>query len=913
MSNLAFDFQPSVPTLDVSTLAPYDVHIAVNGQIIELTASTRPSAPGGDFLRLFYKRAFSPENMQVDNDAANSVITISVSSANIAVMHSLAEIIPITSRMVRLVGDMKEFHSIIPWKAVAFYEPNGKERNSASYFNIVPLNPYGVNDETYEYLRHLGGWKIQGSQMWRIPMNKLFKFVQSNTPGEHGVAITISLARILVAPIGKPFDGNLLSLKQTPIKTLHYARYDTRPQNSTRERGKSLAESLTDFGYGSVFDVLYNRPRRYLDLSNPVSSLRGLDAGENAYIVGRISSWEPMYSGKGSYCMVKTDDKKIKVTFWGPSQWRIRKFPVGTEVIVGGKVAFYNGIALTADFIDTLDVSTVENPYIPVYAQSPSRGIMNPLISNMVREALTRLTVGGNPGVVQGSYWGELPEGVLGVSEALVKLHFPECVEDIGVAVDSLAWHELVWMQVMLRNAAATADDAQGVVNAGSDGGVADRVVDGLPYSLTGDQVRAYETIKNLMAAEAPMDALLSADVGAGKTIVQILAALVAVDSGRQAVIIAPTDILARQIYVASQSALKSIDGMEPLFVSGSLKASERKAAVKKIEDGSASLIIGTHTLLNMAKFHDLGFVCFDEQQKFGVEQRDRLLMARADGAIPDFLVATATPIPRTIAQIAYGEVEFIKISEKPAGRKPVETEWVAYKHDEMLQHPNHRLWEDIRREIKQGHQAFIVAPLVEEANAVDAPSVKELATDIRRVLPSANIGMLHGKMKPSEQAEIMQSFRDGDIDVLVASTIVEVGVDIPNATRIVIMGAERLGASSLHQLRGRVGRNDLHAKCWLVSPAESKSAQARMNALVEFSDGFEIAEADTETRGEGDVLTQNQHGTVKSRFLSLGKHKHLIDSATATAEAILADPEKLPEAYKDALTFFEGTSGTAI
>ena len=230
MSNLAFDFQPSVPTLDVSTLAPYDVHIAVNGQIIELTASTRPGAPGGDFLRLFYKRAFSPENMQVDNDAANSVIAISVSSANIAVMHSLAEIIPITSRMVRLVGDMKEFHSIIPWKAVAFYEPNGKERNSASYFNIVPLNPYGVNDETYEYLRHLGGWKIQGSQMWRIPMSKLFKFVQSNTPGEHGVAITISLARILVAPVDKPFDGNLLSLKKTPIKTLHYAPTKQHPR-----------------------------------------------------------------------------------------------------------------------------------------------------------------------------------------------------------------------------------------------------------------------------------------------------------------------------------------------------------------------------------------------------------------------------------------------------------------------------------------------------------------------------------------------------------------------------------------------------------------------------------------------------------------------------------------------------------
>lgn len=904
---MTLEIPKNLPTVNPATLMPYDVYVVIDGTDIHLTASSNHNFTGAEFLRSLYRRAYTSETMRVTT--SGTIITLSTTALHAPTMHALAELLSYTLSIpaIRLTGDSKALYNVMPWKAAAFYAPSTTEKHGASFFKIAPLSPWGVNDKTFKYLRHLGGWKSADDNTWRVPMNKVFKFIQSNSPGERGVAVTRSLANLLVEPIGAPFDGNMLSLKDTPISALHFAKYDTRPQNSKREKGKTLAESLTSFGYKTIFDVLYNLPRRYLDLSNPVTSLRGLDAGENAYIVGRVSNWHPMKEKKGAWCTIKTSERNIKVAFWGPYQWREKKFPVSTEVIVGGKVTFYNGLTLTADFIDTLDVSSTDNPYVPIYAQSPARGIMTNLISNLVREALTRLTIDGNPGIEQNDYWATetLPEGILPINEALMRLHFPEKEDDVVEAIDSLAWYELVLMQVIVKTSAAAGKDAKGIKNSGKKSNYAQQVVQGLPYTLTNDQQTAYKTLTERMAGSAPMDALLSADVGAGKTIIQILAALTAVDSGRQAVIVAPTEILARQIYAAAQTAIGEVEGCEPLYLSGSMKAAERKQAIQDIKDGTAKLIIGTHTLLNATEFYDLGFVCFDEQQKFGVEQRDRLLSVRPDGAIPDFLLATATPIPRTIAQIEYGEVDFIQMQEKPAGRKPVETEWVESKYDHLLHHPKHAVWYDLNKEIKAGHQTFIVAPLVEENNDLEAPSVKELAKDLHRVLPKAKIGVLHGKMKPKEQEEAMNSFRSGETDVLVASTIVEVGVDVPNATRIVIMGAERLGASSLHQLRGRVGRSDLHAKCWLVSPAETKSAQARMEALVNYDDGFTIAEADTDTRGEGDILTNTQHGITRNRFLRLSKHRHIIPSAIEHAEAVVSNPEYRAEALHDAKKFF--------
>lgn len=896
------------PNIKPGTLAPYDVYVQATNNKLSFTASMANSGAGADFLRAFYKRAYTPETMTFNKQDSNRTVTVTADATHLPTMHSLAELLAFCGKSLRLTGGTKQLYATMPWKAVAYFMPTVDpktriEKSPAGCFTIKPLDPYGVNQEMFKYIRHLGGWKLRDGTTWVVSMSKLFKFIQSNQPGARGIAIDRSIATFLTEEIGEPFTDNIFDLKDVPISTLHFAQHDSRPQNSKREKGKTLAESLTGYGYGSLFDVLYNMPRRYLDLSNPVTSLRGLDAGDTAHIVGKVQSWFRMQSGKGAYCSVKTAERTIKVQFWGNTAWREKKFPVGTEVIVGGKVSFYGGIGLSGDFMDTLDVSSADNPYVPIYSQSPSRGIMTTLVSSLVRESLTRLTTEGNTGIAQNDYWtkDELPDGILPLNEALIKLHFPDVEADIKAATDSLAWYELVLSQVLLKKTAEENKLTKGVENKGIKTGYVNQVLKALPYTLTGDQQDALKTIQGLMRSKAPMDALLSADVGAGKTIIQILAALQAVDSGRQAVIVAPTDILAQQIFKAATVALEPVKDIEPVFLSGSLNKATKEAALKSIETGEARLIIGTHTLLDTPKFHDLGLVCFDEQQKFGVEQRQRLLRIREDQKAPDFLVATATPIPRTIAQIAYGEVTFIKMSEKPAGRKPVETEWVEGKHDVVLRQKTHHMWKDIQHEIKAGHQIFIIAPLVEEREQQDAPSVKALKSSVAKLFPKARLDTLHGKMKAKEQAETMRAFRDGETDILIASTIVEVGVDIPNATRIIIMGAERLGASSLHQLRGRVGRSDLHAKCWLVSPAETKSAQARMEALVNYDDGFAIAEADTDTRGEGDILTSEQHGVVKNRFLRLGKHRHIIQSAIETSERILANPEHTRHALEDA------------
>lgn len=891
-----------------NTLRPYDVHVCVAGSTMRFTASMAHNGTGADFLRALYKRAYTPESMSFNKKDDDRTVTVTTDATHLPTMHTLAELLAFCGKSVRLTGEVKQLYSTIPWKAVAYFIPNADpktkvEKSPAGCFTIKPLDPYGLNKETFKYIRHLGGWKLRDGSTWVVSMNKLFKFIQSNQPGARGIAIDRSIATFLTEEIGAPFTGNIFSLKDIPVQALHFAQHDSRPQNSKREKGKTLAESLAGYGYATLFDVLYNMPRRYLDLSNPVTSLRGLDAGDTAHIVGKVQSWFRMQSGKGAYCSIKTAERTIKVQFWGNTAWREKKFPVGTEVIVGGKVSFYGGIGLSGDFMDTLDVSSADNPYVPIYSQSPSRGIMTTLVSNLVRESLTRLTTEGNTGISQNEYWAEetLPDSILPLNEALIKLHFPEKEADIRAATDSLAWYELVLAQVLLKKSAEENKLTVGVKNEGTKTSYVNQVLGALPYTLTGDQQEALKTIRALMSANTPMDALLSADVGAGKTIIQILAALQAVDSGRQAVIVAPTDILAQQIFKAATTALEGVTDLEPVYLSGSMSSAAKEVVLKGIETGEARFIIGTHTLLNAPKFYDLGLVCFDEQQKFGVEQRERLLSIRDDQKAPDFLVATATPIPRTIAQIAYGEVTFIKMSEKPAGRKPVETEWVEGKHDVVLHQKTHHMWKDIHHEIKAGHQIFIVAPLVEEREEQDAPSVKALKGAIAKLFPKARLATLHSKMKAKEQAETMRAFRDAETDILIASTIIEVGVDIPNATRIIIMGAERLGASSLHQLRGRVGRSDLHAKCWLVSPAETKSAQARMEALVNYDDGFAIAEADTETRGEGDILTSDQHGVVKNRFLRLGKHRHIIASAIEASERILTNEHHTQLALDDA------------
>lgn len=387
-------------------------------------------------------------------------------------------------------------------------------------------------------------------------------------------------------------------------------------------------------------------------------------------------------------------------------------------------------------------------------------------------------------------------------------------------------------------------------------------------------------------------------------TILAQLTCLQAVDNKYQAVLAAPTEVLANQLYGTFKKVLEGIpqrDRPSIAFLSGSLKAKEKREVHKAIEYGEVDIIVGTHSVLNAkVPYKNLGVVCIDEQQKFGASQRNALLNIREDSFMPDIISQTATPIPRSTAQIYYGDINLITVDQKPSGRKEIITEWIKDDPREIITKKASPVWSDISSELALGHKAFVVVPMVHENAKVNAASVAETIKELSKILPNVEIEFVHGQMKKAEQEERIENFRTGSANLLVASTVIEVGVDIPEATRMVILSADRLGASSLHQIRGRVGRNSLQSKCYLVSSNTKVDNTARLESLVNSNNGFEIAKVDLHTRGEGDLFGERQAGDTKLTFASLVNHATLIDEARAVAESIYKTPRKI-EALMDA------------
>lgn len=394
-------------------------------------------------------------------------------------------------------------------------------------------------------------------------------------------------------------------------------------------------------------------------------------------------------------------------------------------------------------------------------------------------------------------------------------------------------------------------------------------------------------------------------------TIMAQLSTLKAVDSGFQAALIAPTDILARQLFSSFKRLVEALDDNYETEVSidllsGAMKAAEKREVLKKVADGTTDIIVGTHSLMTSVKYSNLGFVAIDEQQKFGAEQRTALLNSREDERIPDLVMMTATPIPRSTAQVIYGDIDMVELSEKPPGRLPIETEWIEQDPEEIIEELANPLWKDIIEECQNGNQAFIITPLVSESEKIDSASAERTFQKLSELsLSGLRVGMVHGQMKQDKQAEEMKKFQDKEYDVIVASTVVEVGVDIPDATRVVILSADRMGSSSLHQIRGRVGRNSKPSKCYLVSLGRTENSQKRLQSLVESENGFEIAQADLELRGEGKMFSVEQSGKTELMFATLGKNQKDIQSAKEDAIRILKSPFR-KQALKDSKERFQ-------
>jgi len=682
------------------------------------------------------------------------------------------------------------------------------------------------------------------------------------------------------------FTGNVDELRSIPVTVLNVVAADMQTFKQKKGNSQNMEEKLKTFGISTLYDLLFWLPKRYIDKSDP-QDISDLIEGESATILGTIKSAASIPNDMGAKFVVETSSgRTTEVVFWRQG-WLKNKFSMGSEVIITGKYSLYRGQpSLAGSSIDHSDEVALL-PIVPIYRQSESKGVTTKFILSSAREMLSRLGSFPLPEYLRA-------EGRPDYSATLRELHFPTSIENHKVATDALAYYELVLMQLQLQSSREEEDQRDGIVQKGGVHSYQKAAIAGFPWPLTDSQKSAVKEINSEMASESPSRILLNSDVGTGKTVVAQLSALRAVDSGRQAVLAAPTEVLARQLY---NTFLKLIDSMDPAdrpsvgLIVGGIPIKERNALKKGAKEGTLDILVGTHAVITgSVKYKDLGIVIIDEQQKFGAEQRTYLLGTREDEKVPDLLMQSATPIPRSTAQVFYGEMKMIALSGKPAGRKPIITEWLEEDPRELVSNPLHPLWADIIEEAALGNQTFVVTPMVNESPKVDAASVESTFNHLRGIF-GKKIGMVHGQMKLDEQRETMERFRAKEFDVIVASTVVEVGVDIPDATRVVILSADRFGASSQHQIRGRAGRNSKQGKCYLVSLGKTKSAQIRLQAMVDHTDGFEVAKIDLQTRGEGKIFSTDQAGASELIFASLARHSEKIPVAQAEAAAILGSP----------------------
>jgi ATP-dependent DNA helicase RecG len=654
---------------------------------------------------------------------------------------------------------------------------------------------------------------------------------------------------------------------------------------SIRTVGPRHAEALAEMGIRTVLDLVTFYPRRWIDRTNQMA-IADLVDGEEAVVLATVRKVSSRRTRAGRP-LVEVDlfdgTSYLRATFFNQA-WRARQLPEGTQVALFGKVERFRGRRqMNNPVVDLVGDRT--GRIVPIYPQSEKAGLMTGQIADWVGRALYKIDCFCDP----------LPEehraGRLERDRAFRQIHNPETLGAKEAARRRLAFDELLRLQVALvLKKRAVERDSIGIRHRVG-GELTARFRQSLPFSLTKAQERAMAEIAADLAGPHPMHRLLQGDVGAGKTLVAIDALLTAVDGGFQGVLMAPTEVLAEQHH-ASISRLLSplrVQSDDTLFAERPLEVvllTGRTSAAERARTARADILVGTHALLTeTVELPRLGCVVIDEQHRFGVEQR-AVLRERGPGAtVPDVLVMTATPIPRTAAMTVYGDLDTTVLDELPPGRTPVETRWARGGLEVAA------AWATLRQEVAGGHQAYVVCPLVEDSEKVAARSATEEFA--RLTSPGGEceglaLGLIHGQMPAAEKESVMDAFRAGRIEVLVATTVIEVGVDVPNATVMVIEDADRFGIAQLHQLRGRVGRGGAQSYCFLLAEAPGPESQARLAALERSTDGFELAEVDLELRGEGTILGTRQKGATDLKLASLRRDKELVAEARAVAFALV-------------------------
>ena len=679
----------------------------------------------------------------------------------------------------------------------------------------------------------------------------------------------------------------------------------------------------TTFGIKSIGDLMRHYPRRYM-VRGELSDISALHEGDETTILAQVysASTRPMRGRKGSMLEVVVTDgtDKLSLTFFNQA-WREKDLKVGRQGLFAGKVGVFNNKKQLAhpDYEMIPDASDVDSAvegfagkYLPVYPASAKMPSWK--ISQCAQLAIGSLEEIQDflPSSIRDKH--KYPS----LHQALVQLHQPADLDHAELSRERLTFDEAFLLQSLLVMRRIELKKLNSVSRKRISGGLLDAFDKTLPFELTAGQVAVSKEIESDLSQPHPMHRLLQGEVGSGKTIVALRAMLAVVDSGGQAALLAPTEVLAAQHLRTIQKLLGELGqgGMlggsekatQVTLITGSQNAAARKEALAMAATGSAGIVIGTHALLGeKVEFKDLGLIVVDEQHRFGVEQRDAL----KEKAIlpPHLLVMTATPIPRTVAMTVFGDLDVSTLRELPLGRQPITTHVVPVKEKPSFLE---RAWQRINEEVAQGHQAYIVAPRISadsDANAdidflfgeesSEITSVEELAPTLHAgPLKGLKIAILHGRLSADEKDTTMQAFTKGDIDVLVSTTVIEVGVDVPNATIMVIMDADRFGVSQLHQLRGRVGRGTSPGLCLLVTQCEEETpARERLNAVAGTVDGFELSRIDLEQRREGDVLGASQSGTQSHlRLLRVLRDEALIEQARDDAESLIATDNDLSD-----------------
>lgn len=712
--------------------------------------------------------------------------------------------------------------------------------------------------------------------------------------------------------------------------------------------GAKSAKALEEhFGIVTVDDLLRHYPRKYSHGMSVLGDDGELpEEGEHITFVDTIERADIRYTNRQprrEYLVVTLRDRspKVTATFFN-AKYTKKTLVEGTRLMLSGEVGFFRGamqlthpaflilegagqgrgsknlatIAASSKTGDgELDMSAFERDYFPIYPASAK--VQSWDIYACVRQVLDVLDPIDDP----------LPESIrehwdlMSEDEALRAIHLAESPDERERAKDRLAFDEAVglqWALVVRRNGEL---GETGPPAPARDGGVLAALGEQLPFELTAGQRSVLEVLSTELADTKPMHRMLQGEVGSGKTIVSVLAMAQMVDSGYQCALLAPTEVLAVQHARSIRQVLGPLamagelggetDGTRIALLTGSMTAQQKRRARDEIASGEAGIVIGTHALIqDDVEFHNLGLVVVDEQHRFGVAQRDRLRAKATGGITPHLLVMTATPIPRTVALTVYGDLETSVLRELPRGRQPISTNTI-FMREERQKTWLGRAWQRIREEVAAGRQAYVVASRIDEADddgaapgrdgkappGPPAKTVIEMYEGLRGgELAGLRLGLMHGRLSGDEKDAVMSAFRAGDIDVLVCTTVIEVGVDVPNATVMVVMDADRFGISQLHQLRGRIGRGEHPSLCLLVTNLpEGSKAGTRLRAVAGTLDGFELADLDLAERREGDVLGLNQSGRpITLRLLSLAEHQAVIEAAREFAQSVYAQDPRL-------------------